>query len=354
MTKRKYETDNTGYDIRYVDGEPEGRVPYSNLCDEDTEYVVRWVEKEDDAEWWEYRQLGSGSEFRNIDQVVDKLPRIPYLEDGTYIQIILNFGRVEETFDIERIPQLMRSDNLIPVYLIEAYKERTLNLRYHDDIELPAVDAEPSARGKGESPTDIDSKVLGALLALIDSSGDIKNWDETWQEDTGTFERGEFYNQIYAPLSLAYSIIDEDVLELVYRYRLEQGSVDELSKNFMRVPFRNKLDEVKDLLTKDEKRSILEGWQYRNELIHSVNSRFGIKIRDIDFERLAKQLLFSIMKLRTLNIYVNSARYRLGVDGPVEAIAHQMGSIDYKDGVAGARSAVQNERYFKSQFGTMK
>jgi len=351
MVKREYKTDDDGYDIRYVDGERNGRVPYSNICDADTEYIIRWVEEDDDSEWWVYRQLGS--DFRNLDEVIDTLSRVSDLEDDTHIQIILNFGRVEERFDIERIPQLTRPDILIPVSRIEAYKERTLNLRYYDDIELPAVDAEPSARGKGESPTDIDPKVLEALLELIDRSGDIKDWHETWREDTEAFERGEFYDQIYAPLSLAYSIIDEEVLELVYRYRLEQESVDELSKRFMRAPFRNKLNEVKDLLTKDEKHRILEGWQsHRNEIIHSVNSRFGIKIRDINFELLAKQLLFSIMKLRTLNTYVNSAQYRSGVDGPIEAIAHQMGDIDYEDAVAGARNAVQDERYFKPQFTT--
>lgn len=348
MTKREYKTNDEGYDIRYVDGEPEGRVPHSHLCDDDTEYVIRWVECNDDAEWWVYRQLGSN--FRNIDDVVDLLPRVPGLEDETHIQITLNFGRVEETFEIERIQSFMRPDVFIPVHRIEGYKERTLNLRYQDDIGLPAVDSEPSARGKGDSPTDIDAKGLEALLSLIDRSGDIKDWHETWREDTEAFERGEFYDQIYAPLSLAYSIIDEEVLELVYRYRLEQGSVDELSKNFMRAPFRNKLNEVDELLTQDEKRRIREGWQHRNALVHSVHSRFGIKIRDVDFELVAKQLLFSIMKLRTLNMYVNSARYRPGVEGPVGAITHQLGDIEYEDAVAGARNAVKDERYFKPQF----
>jgi hypothetical protein len=351
MTKREYKPDDEGYDIRYVDGERNGRVPYSNICDADTEYVIRWVEEDDDSEWWVYRQLGS--DFRNIDEVVEILPRVPGLEDDTHIQIILNFGRVKETFGIERIQYLMQPDIFVPVHRIDPYKERILNLRYHDDVDLPAVDAEPSARGKGESPADIDPKVLEAVLDLIDHGDDIKDWHEEWRKDTGDFERGEFYDRIYAPLSLAYSIIDEEVLELVYRYRLEQGSVDELSKKFMRAPFRNKLDEVEDLLTKDEKHNILEGWQYRNELVHSVKSRFGIKIREIDFEQLAKQLLFSIMKLRTLNTYVNSAQYRPGVEGPVEAIAHQMGSLDYEDAVTGARNAVQDERYFKPQFTTI-
>jgi hypothetical protein len=221
---------------------------------------------------------------------------------------------------------------------------------YDANIDVPALDSEPSARGKGESPTDIEPQLFGALLSLIEEADEIKNWHETWREDTNAFQRGEFHDRIYAPLFVAYSIIDEEVVELAYRYNLEIGEIDKMSKYFLIGGFKNKVTEISDLLTQDEKRHILNAWQHRNELVHSIHSRFGVRLRSIDFERLSKQLLFAIMKLRTLNSYVNSVRYRPGIEDPETAVSHQMGDNDLKDAVKAAQKVIQDERYFQPRF----
>lgn len=348
MVEVEYRTDSDGYDVRYVDGMRQGRVPHSDICDDQTEYVIRWVNSDENSEWWEYRHLGSG--YGNIDELIPTIHRLPELADKTRIQILLNFGRVEETFGMERVQYLFGSDVFLPVYRLEGYKERTLNMTYQQDMGYPVLDSEPSARGEGESPADIEPRVFESLLDLIDNSERIRNWHETWSENTTSFQRGEFYDRIYAPLFAAYSVVDEEVVELVNRYHIEKGNDKEQTKSFIMCGFNTKLCEIFDILTHEEKETILQAWRYRNDLIHGIHSRFGVKIMDIDLARLSKQLLFSIMKLRTLNAYVNSARYRPGVQGPRSAVAHLMGTSGLGDAVEAAREAVADERYFQFRF----
>ena len=148
---------------------------------------------------------------------------------------------------------------------------------------------------------------------------------------------------------MAYSIVDEEIVELVNRYHLEQGNDKEIKKSYMHCGFSNKIDNIAPLLTPEEEEVIREAWKYRNDLIHGIHSRFGVQIMDIDFEVLSKNLLFSIMKARTLNSYVNSAEYRIGVTTPEEAVSHLKGDSNLQDAVAAAQKAIRGETHAKSQ-----
>lgn len=344
----EYQKDEEGYDVRYVKGVRQGRVPYSNISDDQSEYVVRFVTEDEGTNRWEYRHLGSG--YRNVDEVITTLSKLPGLEDGQKIQILLNFGRVQEEFGMERVSALFGPDQYLPFYRLSPFKERTMNITYRQDMTHPILDSEPSARGEGESPTDIAPRLFSAILTLIKESDNLQSWHEYWEEDTEIFERGEFYEKVYAPLFIAYSIVDEEMVELVNRYHIELGNDKEIKNSYMHCGFSNKVDNISSLLTSEEERVIREAWKYRNDLIHGIHSRFGVQIMDIDFELLSKQLLFSIMKTRTLNSYVNSAKYRTGVDGPEGAVAHLKGNSTLEDAVEATRKAVDDRRHSMSLF----
>lgn len=352
--KVEYETDTEGFDVRRIDGERQGRVPHSNECNDDTQYVIRYVTKDEDSDndvsRWEYRHLGSG--YRNIDGVLKTLKRLPWLTDGQHVQILLNFGRIEEEFGMERITSITGPDRYLPVYRITPSKERTLNITYRDDITHLIVESEPSARGKGASPTDIEPALFRALLGLIRESDRIEQWDETWNDDADAFQRGEFYASIYAPLFTAYSIIDEEFTELVNRYHLEKGTEKEITSSYIHCGFPTKVSNVSTLLSQDEQDTILEAWKYRNDLIHGIHSRFGVRLMEIDFERLSMQLLYAIMKTRTLNAYVNSAAYRTGIETPEEAVKHLIGTSTLQDAIDTANKAIDDERHFKPLYFT--
>lgn len=348
----EYERDSDGYDVRYVNGQKHGRVPFSNLCDEDTEYVARYVVDEDEngKTRWQYRQ--PGSDHRNVDDIIRKLSYLPDLDHGQYVQILVNFGRVEETFDIVQAHVLYGPDQAIPVFQLEGYKERTLSLRFQDDLEYPVIDSEPAARGQGLSPTDIEPVLFKTLLQLLDNSDAIGRWDEAWEENTEQFDRGEFYHTIYSPLLVAYSIIDEELVELVNRYYLARDNNKELSNSFIHCGFDQRLDHVSSLLSQEEYNVISEAWNYRNDLAHGIHSQFGVKLRHVDFEQLTKQILFAILKIRTLNTYVNSAQYRVGAETPEEAVQHLINTTGYDDAIEAARRAVKDKRSFKRHFFT--
>lgn len=350
----EYQKDRDGFDVRYIDGVRQGRVPHSNECDDDTQYVIRYITTDEDSNndvsRWEYRHIGAG--YQNLDGALKTLKRLPWVPDEQHVQILLNFGRIEEEFGMERVTSLTGPDQYLPVYRIAAHKERTLNITYRDDITDFIVDSEPSARGEGESPTDIEPVLFRALLGLIRESDRIKRWDETWNDDSDAFQRGEFYALIHAPLFAAYSIIDEEFTELVNRYHLEKGTGKHISGSFIRCGFRTKVQNVSSLLSQKEQDTILEAWECRNDLIHGIHSRFGVQLREIDFERLSKQLLYAIMKTRTLNAYVNSVAYRTGIETPEEAIAHLVGTSTLQDAIDAAKKAINDERHFQPLYFT--
>lgn len=343
----EYKQDNDGYDIRYVEGIRHGRVPHSDICDDETEYVIRYVTSDEGTNRWEYRYLGSG--YRNVDEVIPTLTKLPTLDDGQKVQILLNFGRVEEEFGMEQVGSLYGSDEYLPVYRLSPGMERTLNIIYQDEMSLPILDSEPSARGVGDSPADIAPRLFAAILNLLAKSGEIEEWHKSWNDDSDAFQQGEFYETVYAPLFVAYSIVDEEIVELVNRYHLEQGNDKEIKKSYMHCGFSNKINNIAPLVTSKEEEVIREAWKHRNDLIHGIHSRFGVQIMDIDFEALSKKLLFSIMKARTLNSYVNSAKYRIGVATPEEAVSHLKGDSNLQDAVAAAQKAIRGRTHAKSQ-----
>lgn len=344
----EYDQDSEGYDIRYVEGVRHGRVPHSDVCDEETQYVIRYVTNDEGTNRWEYRHLGSG--YRNVDDVIPTLTKLPTLKDGQQVQILLNFGRVEEEFGMEKVGSLYGSDDYLPVYRLSPGMERTLNITYKEEMTIPILDSEPSARGVGESPANIAPRLFAAILNLLATSDEIEKWHEYWNDDSDRFQQGEFYETVYAPLFVAYSIVDEEIVELVNRYHLEQGNDKEIKKSYMHCGFSNKLDNIAPLLTSEEEEMIREAWEYRNDLIHGIHSRFGVRIMDVDFEALSKKLLFSIMKARTLNSYVNSANYRIGITTPEEAVSHLKGDSTLQDAVTAAQKAIRGEAHAKSQF----